>query len=439
MATVNEKKLKDQLTGYSGPTQATASQIQAQKTGTATQQTQTGNLQNLMSNFTTAAKQALQNQQQTKASQPSQYTGLQGVNGNTAQQLGNLQQGYQQGDAVTAAQQQLQQVMDRKPQGYESKYGQQLDQILNQITNPEKFKYSFNGDELFKSYADQYTQLGKQAAQNAMGQAAALTGGYGNSYAQQAANQQYQQYLLGLYDKGMDMYDRAYQRYQAGQNGLMDQFNVLNQADQTAYGRYRDDVGDWESERNYYTGRADTEAERDYGRYTNERDYYTGLAQVENADYRSEQERQEAIRQYEQNFAEEQRQFDAQLAENKRQWDQQFNYQKMSDQQKYAYNYVTSIIGNGQMPSAALLKQAGISEEDAQKMLKQVAAASGGGGGGRNKVTKTQIKNTANTLGTNAGNAAILGASLLMPTQTQLTVQQSSSKTEKDRKNTRQA
>ena len=344
----------------------------------------------------TGAKQADLYKQQWQANQqnvaqqnPGSYVGLEGVSQNTAQKVGQFQNGYQQGDAVTAAQQQLQQIMDQKPQGFTSKYGPQLDNILQQITNPEKFQYSFNGDEMFKNYADVYTQKAKQAAADTMGQAASLTGGYGNSYAQAAANQQYQQALLPLYDRGMELYDRAYQRHRDNQQGLMDQFGVLQDADQMAYGRYRDEVGDWQGERDYFTGRADTEAERDFSRYANERDYYTGLAQVENADYRSEQERQEAIRQYDQNFAEQQRQFDLQLAENKRQWDKQFEYNKMSEEKKYAYNYACNILQNGKMPSDAILKQAGLSKEDAQKMMKQVAAAGGGGGRGGSKTGST--------------------------------------------------
>ena len=325
----------------------------------------------------------IQPAQQQNNRPTSGYQGLSGVNQNTANQLGNYQNGYQQGQQVTAAQQQLQAIQAQKPQGYNSKYGAQLEQILQQVTNPEKFRYSFNGDELFKSYADQYTQMGKQASMDAMGQAAALTGGYGNSYAQQAGNQQYQQYLLGLYDKGLDLYDRAYQRYRDDQNALQNQYSMLADADQTDYGRYRDEYGDWQNERGYWTDQYNTESDRDYSRYGDQRDYWTQLAQVENADYRSEQERQEAIRQFNLNYQEQKRQYDQNFAESKRQWDKQFEYNKMSDQQKYAYNYVTAILEKGQMPSDELLKAAGLSREDAQKMLKQVAQ--GGGGGGRKK------------------------------------------------------
>lgn len=328
-------------------------------------------------------KQTNQNQlvnvPQTQQQYPSSgYQGLQGVNNNTANQVANYQKGYQQGQAVTNAQQQMQNVQAQKPQGYTSKYGAQLDSILQQVTNPEKFQYSFNGDELFKSYADLYTQKGKQASLDAMGQAAGLTGGYGNSYAQQAGNQQYQQYLLGLYDKGMDLYDRAYQRYLGEQEQKQNAYNMLANADQTDYGRYRDTVGDWQNELGYWTDMYNTESDRDYSRYGDQRDYWTQLAQVENADYRSEQERQEAIRQFNLNYEENQRQFNENLAEQRRQYDQKYEYEKMSDQQKYAYNYAMAILEKGQMPSDDMLKAAGLSKEDAQKLIKKVSGGVGG-------------------------------------------------------------
>ena len=148
----------------------------------------------------------------------------------------------------------------------------------------------------------------------------------------------------------------------------MDQFGVLSQADQTDYGRYRDTVGDWENERQYATGRYDTEIERDYNKYMNELNYWTQMAGAENADYNTQQ----------------------QMAEQKRQWDEQFNYNKMSDEKKYAYNICTSILANGKMPSKAQLKAAGISEADAKKMMAQ--AKTGGGGGGKSGGAKYYYK-----------------------------------------------
>lgn len=319
--------------------------------------------------------------QQAQQAQPQQYTGLAGVSQQTAQKAQQYMNGYQQGQAVQQSQQQLQQIQSQKPQGYTSKYSGQLDSILQQIQNPQKFNYEFGQDPLFRSYADYYTQLGRQASLNAQGQAAALTGGYGNSYAQMAGQQANQQYLLGLYDKGMDLYDRAYQRNRDQVGDLKDQYGMLQQAEALDYGRFRDQVGDWQTDRDYYTQMYNTEANRDLNQYNADRDYYTGLAQIENADYRNEQERQEAIRQYEQDFAERQRQYNLSMEENRRQFDESLSWDKMSADQKYAAQYCMSILQNGQMPSDALLAAAGLSREDAQKMMAQLTTGGGGSGG----------------------------------------------------------
>ena len=307
----------------------------------------------------------LKKQEETaKQTQPVQsstpYTGLEGVSQNTANNLGNYQQGYKQSDAVTAAQNTLQQIQAQKPQGYTSKYQGALDNILQQIQNPGEFKYEFNGDNLFKAYADLYTQKGKQASLDAQGQAAALTGGFGNSYGQNVGTQAYQQYLLSLYDKGLDLRDRAYQAYQDKLAGDKDTYNILMNADQSDYGRYRDTVGDWQTEAQMAENRYNNERQFDYGQYSDALDYYTNLARVENADYRSEQDRQEAIRQFEMNY----------------------NYQKETDDKKYAYNICAQILANGQMPSAELLAAAGISEPDARAMMAQLMADEGTGGRG---------------------------------------------------------
>lgn len=310
---------------------------------------------------------------------------------------------YQPGAAVTAAQQALDAIQSGKPQGYESKYGTALDGIMQQIQNPQDFKYEFNGDELFKYYADLFTQKGKQASADAMGQAAALTGGYGNSYAQQVGNQAYDQYLLSLYDKGMDLRDRAYQQYQDQRNDVYNQYNVINAADAQDYDRYRDTVGDWDKERDYLTGRLDTERNFDYGKYTDDynrwkdtRDYYTGRYDNErNIDYSQftdQRDFDEKVREYDKSMEENARQFDAQMQENIRQFNESLNWDKMTNDQKYAAEYAMQILANGQMPSAEMLEAAGLSAEDAQKLMAQIQA---GGSGGRNPgKDKTYLKET---------------------------------------------
>lgn len=251
------------------------------------------------------------------------YAGMDGVSTNTAQRLGNAQQKYQASDAVNQAQQTWQQIQQQKPGAFKSRYTDILNGVLNQIQNPQEFKYEFNGDGLFRSYADEYTQRGKQASLDAMGQAAGLTGGYGNSYAQQVGQQTYQNWLLGLYDKGMDLRDRAYGQFQDARNDLKDRYNIFSSAENTDYGRYRDLVGDWTNQEQNAYNRFLNERDYDYNNYMNDLNYWTGLAEIENRAYTTEQERQEAIRQYNQDYELRKAQFD----EDKRRYDQEWAHQ----------------------------------------------------------------------------------------------------------------
>ena len=138
----------------------------------------------------------------------------------------------------------------KQPQNYTSRYQPVLDSIMEQIQNPEAFKYEFNGDEMFKNYADLYTQYGKQAMLDTMGQATGLTGGYGNSYAQNVGQQAYQQYLLPLYDKGMDLRNTAYQSYRDELGDLQNYYNMLQAAENADYGRYQDAMNAWQTQQN---------------------------------------------------------------------------------------------------------------------------------------------------------------------------------------------
>ena len=333
---------------------------------------------------------------------------MEGVTDATRQKLGQAQAGYQQTSAAQQAQAALQQLQAQKPQGYTSKYGAQLEGILQELQG-KKFNYSLNGDAFFNALKDSKMQAAKQASLDAMGQAAGLTGGYGNSAAQLAANQVYQQNLLSLNDDAMDAYRLALQQFQMEQQGMGDQFGRLLQMENADYGKYRDTVSDFNTERGYLTDLYNTEEERGYNRYMNDLDYYTKLAQIENADYRSEQERQEAIRQFQLQYEADQSRFNwqkdvdqrdydrgvlesdrnyalqqQQLQEQIRQFEASLDWDKMSAQQKYAADYAIAILQNGQMPSEELLQAAGLSAEDAAKLMAKISS-----GGTTGKKTTT--------------------------------------------------
>lgn len=105
-------------------------------------------------------------------------------------------------------------------------YVDRLNSLYDQIVNRKPFQYDLNGDLLYRQMADRYTQMGQQAMRDTMGQAAALTGGYGNSYAQQVGNQAYQQYLTALNDNVPELWDRAYQVYQGEGDRLLQKYQL---------------------------------------------------------------------------------------------------------------------------------------------------------------------------------------------------------------------
>lgn len=198
-------------------------------------------------------------------------------------------------------------------------YGKSVDAALQKILKRDKFQYDVNGDALYQQYKDRYMQQGKQAMMDTMGQAAALTGGYGNSYAQQVGQQTYQGYLQGLNDKVPELYKLALDRYNQEGTDLMNQYSLLADRSDKEYNRYRDSVSDWQTQRDYLTNR-----------YNNERNFdYTGFRdQV--SDEQWQKNFDEALRQYNENLAEQKRQYDATMAENKRQFDAQMAYKASS-------------------------------------------------------------------------------------------------------------
>ena len=105
-------------------------------------------------------------------------------------------------------------------------YRAQLTSLYDQLMGYPSFQYDLTGDMLYRQMADQYTQLGRQASADAQGQAAALTGGYGNSYGAQVGTQAYQQYLTALNQQIPELYDRAYNTWAGEYDRLLQQYQL---------------------------------------------------------------------------------------------------------------------------------------------------------------------------------------------------------------------
>lgn len=211
---------------------------------------------------------------------------------------------YQESDRVKKLAERLAQLESQKPGDWTGgQYGQQMQEALDAIRKRKKFSYDLNGDALYQQYKDKYVQQGKQAMQDTVGQAAALTGGYGSTYGQAVGQQQYDAYLQNLNDVVPELYQLALSRYQMEGDDLKTQYSLLADQYQQEYGQYRDKVGDWQTERNFLSGRYDPERNLDYGMWGDARDFaYT--------DYRNGIADEQWRRQYEESV----RQFNEQMA-----------------------------------------------------------------------------------------------------------------------------
>lgn len=211
--------------------------------------------------------------------------GRSGVSEQTANTLAGYAAGYKPSDAVTAAEEYLRQIQGQRPGEYQSPYQQQLDDMLSQIQGRKPFSYDLNADMLYQQYRDQYKNLGQQAMMDTMGQAAGLTGGYGSSYSQNAGQQAYQSYLQQLNDKVPELYRLALDKYNAEGDEMYRQYGLLNDRENTAYGRYRDTVGDWRADLSDAYNRYTDERGFDYGQWNDMLNYWQAQADRENSEW----------------------------------------------------------------------------------------------------------------------------------------------------------
>lgn len=158
---------------------------------------------------------------------------------------------------------------------YNFNYGRQADydKAIDAITNRKKFSYDLNGDALYQQYKDNYINQGKMAMMDTMGQAAAMTGGYGNSYAATVGNQAYQASLQNLNNVIPELYQLALESYKTEGDRLNNNLNVLGsdrQMEETSYNnKYNANLTRLTSDRDYYGKVYDSERAFDYG---NQRD-----------------------------------------------------------------------------------------------------------------------------------------------------------------------
>lgn len=132
-----------------------------------------------------------------------------------------------------------------------NKWEDELRERYDNVVNREKFKYDMNNDPLHNQYAQLYEQNAKLAMQDTVGQVSALTGGYGNSYAQTAGQAVYNQQMSGMNDKALELYQMALNQYNAEGDRLMQMYGITADQYQTEYNRIRDEVADEQWQKSY--------------------------------------------------------------------------------------------------------------------------------------------------------------------------------------------
>lgn len=123
---------------------------------------------------------------------------------------------------------------------YTSKYADQIQSVLNGILNREDFSYNPASDPSYQAYSEKYRNLGNQARKQAMGDAAAMTGGQLNSYALVAGQQAQDTYNAQMSDAIPALKQLAWQMYVGDLDQQRADLSALQGLDQMEYGRHQD-------------------------------------------------------------------------------------------------------------------------------------------------------------------------------------------------------
>ena len=226
----------------------------------------------------------------------------------------------------------LEQKRDETPT-YESQYDEQIRSLYDQITGRAPFRYDSATDPLYQQYARRYTEQGAEAMRDTMGRAAALTGGYGSSYAQSVGQQQYDAYLRRLADVLPQTYGMALHAYEAEGDELTRRYELTAAREKSEYERYLDSLGQYNRE--LALARSDVDDAREALRYGDETAY------------------RRAVDDY-----------------NRRMAEDKLDYSREQD----AYDRLVRLIAAGYSPSAAEYAQAGMSPAQGAALMAQATS-----------------------------------------------------------------
>ena len=236
---------------------------------------------------------------------------------------------------------------DQERPSYENQYAEQQQALLDAIINRPDFSWSKEDDPQWSSYKKSYLREGDRATANALGQAAAASGGRPSTAALTAATQAGDYYATQLNDIIPTLYQQAYDRYLNEYNMSLQDLNAVNTQEQLDYTKYLDQLGQFNTNRNFA-----------FNQYLSDFDILQ--------DKLSALQGQDSV------------DFD-------RYWNgQQLQREDAMAQQQLAQGQVDAILSAGGSPSADLVGASGYTTEYVQALQaayqRQLAARSGSGG-----------------------------------------------------------
>lgn len=140
---------------------------------------------------------------------------------------------------------------------YNTEYMQNSKALADKLRDMDYAGWT-NGDQ-YKSLQNRYSASGRMGMQDVMGQVAARTGGLASSYATSAAQQQYNYYMSQLEDVARQMYAQE-------RDDILKNANLYRNLAIDEYGRYRDEMSDYNARYAAIGSSGRPDASRDYTR-----------------------------------------------------------------------------------------------------------------------------------------------------------------------------
>ena len=137
---------------------------------------------------------------------------------------------------------------------FTSRYDAEAEKLMQAILNREKFSYNPETDPLYGSYKKQYTREGQRATQDAIGAAAAATGGIPSSYAVTAATQAGDYYAAQMADKIPELEQLAYSKYMNDYQMKLSDLDMIRAAEQNDYAKFLDQLEQHNADRSFAYG-----------------------------------------------------------------------------------------------------------------------------------------------------------------------------------------